>query len=182
MSKCYESDEIEEKVLTRLKEILEESGMIQVKFGYEILGNRGENHAGFTNDIFKGRKKLSEKKAKNIIQKYPQYRLEWILGKDDYKTEQEKSFAELKEIMSESKMKLLAFQTLAQLLGYYIYLTDNPTNDVGEMVEAVKRGYTIQYKGKEVGRIPIDRFNLLAQDILELTELRIKSFLREQEG
>ena len=50
-----------------------------------------------------------------------------------------------------------------------------------EIIKFNSRGYPIKQNGETVSYIPADKFNLLALDIQELAELRIRSYLREVE-
>ena len=167
------SEKKRDVIVKRLKEILEDSGLSQRQFGIQVL--KIDNNDSFTNDIFKGRKTLSKKKAMNIVNAYPWLRIEWILGEDDYKTENEYMFKDISEI----QLRGHAFITFAQLCGYQIYLSK--MEDIDNILDSVKRGYTIQKDNQIIGNIPLEKFNLLSLDIQELTEQRIKSFIRETE-
>lgn len=111
----------------------------------------------------------------NIVNAYPWLRIEWILGDDDYKTENEYMFKDISEI----KLRGHAFITLAQLCGYHIFLSK--MDDIDTILDSVKKGYTIQKDNKIIGSISLEKFNLLSLDIQELAEQRIKSFIREME-
>ena len=173
----YKSDEIKAKVVNRLHEVLEESGKTQRDFGKEVL--EIDNNDPFTNDIFKGRKKLSRQKAQLIINHYPHLRIPWLLGEDDYKTEAERV---LKADLAPTQMRGTLFSMFAELCGYHIYI-EKPTapNDIEEIINNIHRGYLIQYGSDIVGRISLEKFNLLSLDIQELVEQKIRSYIRESE-
>lgn len=175
----YKSDHIRDKVVKNLSEILEESGCCsQAEFGEKILGIK--DNPSFTNDIFKGRKKLSRKKALAIVNHFPWLRTQWILGEDDYKTEAEKNLSQFKTDYSSIKMRGYAFLMLAELCGFNIYIPK--TTDAESLVKSIHEGYLIQHGSDVVGHIPLEKLNLLSLDIQELTEQRIRSFLRESEA
>lgn len=160
-------------LLKKIHEILEESGMTQEEFGKIIF----ETEKGYTNEIMNGKKNFSPLKQKiainNILREFPYIRKEWLLGEDGYKTEEEKNFAQFFNVCSDLESRNEAFCVLARLCGYSF----QSPNYFGSMT----KDYPIFHEGKAIKRISRERFELLTLDILELTEQRIKSFLREGE-
>lgn len=158
-----------------LRMLLNENGMAQKELA-EKIGYTKE-HISY---IINGKRNLREDAAKAIVGLFPPTRFEWLMGYDGYKTETEKALSEFNDWNNEWKVRLNAVRMLAYLSGYEIDLfPDEKEHDIEIALKCVKDGYKIIKDGAIVGYCPIDRFNLLALDIQELAEQRIKSFLRE---
>lgn len=160
----------------RLRQLLSEQGVDQKDLAEEI--GYTKEHISY---IINGKRNLTEDAARAIVQMFPPTRFEWLMGYDGYKTETEKMLSEFNDFNNEWKTRLRAVRVLAYLSGYNIELFSDEENehDVQTVLRAIKNGYKIIKDGVVVGFCPLERFNLLALDIQELTEQRIKSYLRE---
>ena len=124
--------------------------------------------------------KLSKASAEAIAAFF-HVRFQWVLGYDDFKTEAECARAEL----GEAQAKIRSVRILAYLAGYDVVLFSdsqyNNNHSIEETLQAVKEGYKRlnAADGKVLASCPIERFNLICQDVLELTAQRIKSYIRE---
>lgn len=161
----------------RVKELIKAHNMTQEELAYKI---------GYTpthlSAVLNGRRSLTVEAAQSISELFPATRYQWIMCFDDFKTDNEKAIKKISDINSEWQSRLSAVRILAYLSGYDIELfkENNTDSDPIEYVlRSVKEGYKIIKDGVTIATIPIDRFNLLALDVQELTEQRIKSFLRE---
>ena len=111
--------------------------------------------------------KLSKASAEAIAEFF-HVRFQWVLGYDDFKTDSERVISEL----NIARSRIDAVKVLAYLAGYdFVPLSD----------QAVKEGYKIldTASGGLLAYCVPERFNLICQDILELTEQRIRSYIRE---
>ena len=158
----------------RLRQLLSERGVDQKELARKI---------GYTSEhlsyIVNGKRNLTEDAARSIVSLFPPTRFEWLMGFDDYQTAAEKEVSEFNEFRSEWGARIHAVQMLAYLSGYSIELFSEDEHNVETIIHSVKKGYKITKGGVVMGCCPIERFNLLALDIQELSEQRIKSFLRE---
>lgn len=167
--------EINKKGCERLKLLLKDNNMTQREFA--DLANYSEVHVC---GVVNGTRNITEDLARIAAEIFPPTRIQWILGLDDYRTEAEKRNEEFLGAVNESQSRVDAFTVLLRLAGYDVELAARDGTDlIISLIDGVRSGYTI-YKGDEVlGRCPLERYNMLAFDMQELAEQRIKSFLRE---
>ncbi len=159
----------------RLGKLLKKNGIDQNDFAATI--GYTEEHISY---IINGKRNLTESAAKRVVSLIPGTRIEWLMGYDKYETEFEKGFSEFAEWDNEWKNRLNSVRVLAYLAGYEINLfPENNGMDLDAVFSHIKSGYQISKDGKVLGHCPLEHFNLLALDIQELTEQRIKSYLRE---
>lgn len=116
------TDSINPKCGKRVKELLKESKKTQ-KWLADQLGIT-EVHLS---NIVRGEKRLTEKKALEIVELFPAYRFEWLMGIDDYPTDKEKNLSDRKNrraqdvLNSINKMQLYhcKVEALEKYLNYY---------------------------------------------------------------
>lgn len=84
------ASKINEKIGSRVKELLGDLGMTQQEFAAEF--NYTEQHISY---IVRGKRNLTVETAQAIAKKYPTVRFEWLLGYDDFKTEYERFAASI---------------------------------------------------------------------------------------
>ena len=164
----------------RLKQVLADQKMKQRELA-DILDCTKE-HISY---IVTGKRNLTEEHAKKIVTLFPHIRLEWLMGYDDFKTDNEKGINEFIQWGAENTSRRNAVKALALLSGYEIVDIWDYAGKTGRPIEELfdfqRQGMQIKQDGKLLANIPVDKFNLLALDIQELAELRIKSYLREVE-
>ena len=107
------------------------------------------------------------------------------MGIDDFRTEHEKGINEFVQWGTENASRRNAVKALALLSGYEIVdlwdYAGSSGKPIEELINFQRQGMQIKKDGEVLANIPADKFNLLALDIQELAELRIKSYLREVE-
>ena len=107
------------------------------------------------------------------------------MGIDDFESELEKGINEFAQWGKEEETRRKAVKALALLSGYEIIDLWDYAGGYGQPVEALlnfqRQGLQIKKDGEVLANIPAEKFNLLALDVQELAELRIKSYLREVE-
>ncbi len=165
----------------RLKQVLADQKMKQRELA-DILDCTKE-HISY---IVTGKRNLTEEHAKKIVTLFPHIRLEWLMAYDDFESELSKEAHAFGQWGKEEETRRKAVKALAFLSGYeiediYDFMQDKGSCPVEEIIKFNSRGYPIKQNGETVSYIPADKFNLLALDIQELAELRIKSYLREVE-
>lgn len=135
--------------------------------------------------IAQGKQAMSYSVAREIIKQFPTVRLEWLMGIDDFESELEKGINEFAQWGKEEETRRKAVKALALLSGYEIIDLWDYAGGYGQPVEALlnfqRQGLQIKKDGEVLANIPAEKFNLLALDVQELAELRIKSYLREVE-
>lgn len=168
--------EINPKSADRLKQLYQEHNITQ-----EWLSGESGISQNTLSRIANRKTALSHAVATEIIKVFPNERVEWLMGLDDYRTEKEKTFSLLSDWDNEWKRRLGAVRILAYLSGYEIDLfpTDQSSVSVEEALQSVKEGYKICKNEQVLATCSIERFNLLALDCQELVEQRIKSYVRE---
>ena len=105
-----------------LDELKHQRGISQTEFA-KRLNMAQQNVSKLKN----GKVVLSKEHAENITEAFPEYRAEWLLGLDDFKTREdnqdhleEYSREALGQAMSERRSLRLGFLHLARLSGYTV--------------------------------------------------------------
>ena len=80
----YKPGKIDMKKIERIKIMIKELGMNQTEFS-DSIHMSPENLSRIVN----GKHRFTDEAAEQIISNHKKYRLEWLLGYDDYKTEEE---------------------------------------------------------------------------------------------
>ena len=165
----------------RLKQLLSEQKMMQRELAEKI--NCTKEHISY---IVRGKRNLTEEIAEKIILLFPHVRFEWLMGFDDFESDFSKEVDAFGQWGKEEETRRKAVKALAFLSGYeiediYDFMQVKGNCPVEEIIKFNTRGYPIKQNGEVVSYIPAEKFNLLALDIQELAELRIKSYLREVE-
>lgn len=149
--------EINKEIGRRLKSYLKEKHITQNKLA-EILEYSDERYISL---IVNGKRSLTHKKADIIAKEYPPVRVEWLMCKDDYKTEEDLNAAIEKDYLERYKAEKLyegqifpAFvtgledlrgyglnlQASDDLLGQCVIITDKENKPIGSIsLEAYKR-------------------------------------------
>ena len=96
----------------RMKEIIRREGITQAQLA-EVLGV-GEVHLS---NVANGKRSLTDKRAEKIIALYPRYRLPWLLGYDDYMTEEDALRGPLKRIAQRMVGWKVAVEYTLQSMG-----------------------------------------------------------------
>lgn len=150
--------EMNKKIGSRLKSYLREKNLKQSELA-DILGyGSGERYISL---IVNGKRSLTQEKAEIIAKKIPPVRAEWLMCRDDYKTEEDRNAAIEKDYLERYKAEKLyegqifpafvtgledlrgyglTLQANDDLLGQCVIITDKENRPVGSIsVEAYKR-------------------------------------------
>lgn len=167
--------EIKPEPAERLKKLCEDERIKQKELSEKILLSPQT-----ISKIINKKSSLTEDNAKRIIDLYPQYRFEWLMGYDPYKTTAELNIAILSQAQQEGDKLLLGLQAFASLSGYEILipLSASGSRDVMEIVEAINHGYSITHAGKTVF-ISIDNMNRLQNEICDFVEFKLQKIVEE---
>lgn len=149
--------EINKEIGKRLGSYLKEQNIKQDDLASEV----GLSSGAYVSQIVTGRRNLTLQNAKNIAEKYPPVRWEWLLCIDNYKTKDEMNRARAEDFSEQRKAEKLyndqifpAFvtgledlrgyglnlQASDDLLGQCVIITDKENKPVGSIsLEAYKR-------------------------------------------
>ncbi len=109
----------------KINRILKETGLSQAALCRLLPGNNADGQVDrtFFNQVKNGKKRLTPELAQNIIDTVnkslppdQRYRLDWLLGKDEYKTQQDY----LQSISGQLKDQEIRFHSAEQALNFLI--------------------------------------------------------------
>lgn len=167
--------EINPKSAERLKELCKRFNTTQTAISEAACTTQNT-----LSKIAQGKQAMSYRVASDIASAFPGVRVEWLMGNDDYMTDEEEGICLASTIAVESFTRTKAVRSLLSLSGYEFGNTDSQSK-AAEMREYYLHGIPVKKDGVLVANIPAKKFLLIEQDIQELAELRIKSYLREVE-
>lgn len=168
----------------RLGELLSWHGIDQKDFA-EKIGYTKE-HISY---IINGHRNLTIDAAEKIVKIFPDIRIEWLMGYDDYRTQIDVDAAPLVHEMDVRKGSRGAMQILSKLAGYEI-TTENHSgerhyrvalNSDGCSLEQVDLVYIISKGGKEIARCDDSRYHALAKEVAEFAEFKMQKLCNELE-
>lgn len=136
-----------------------------------------------TSHVLNGSKNLTDSNAKGVIKKYPKYRLEWLTGKDDYPTEQDRYNAYLLRANEEEKKEITKIRNmetginaLGLLSGYEIELDCKGKQTVDGQYNPLDSDVYLIDKSTNVGAyLSYKNFERIANHISEIVGLILKN-------
>ncbi|MBQ9003836.1 MAG: helix-turn-helix transcriptional regulator [Eggerthellaceae bacterium] len=136
--------------------------------------------------MVRGLLNVSGPNAEAIAAAYPEIRIQWLMGYDDFKTDAELTafvLAGVESAKSGSEIPALggtaldaSMFLLSQLSGFKLSLWRNRmggTNDVEYVVEQIKRGCIVSRDGKSA-EIDIDRWSEISNEVCDLVEFLLQ--------
>lgn len=165
----------------RLRTLLLENNMDQ-KLLAEKIGYTKE-HISY---IINGRRNLTADAAELIVKLFPTIRFEWLMGYDNFKTEEDFKSEPIRKLLTTVCDKRIAFSALLYSLGYdkevldhsdYANLTisNAKIDNIIKMSSQIDRvEYCILKNGEEVGRCSAVEYELLLNEVFEFAEFKIK--------
>lgn len=114
----------------RVKKLIEWEGISQIDFASRIFQTQQN-----VSRIINLKTALTEETAQDIISAFPEkgYRIEWLLGYDDFPTESERIIAHIREELTELNSENIGFVELAKSRGYTV--TDSMISKDGKRIE-----------------------------------------------
>lgn len=169
----------------RLNTLVEDTGLTQVQFtgDVKVKGSAYKNpHRLMTQQalsrIINLKAPLTEQTAQKIIMKYPKYRIEWLLGFDDYMTTADLFAATLNQSREEGDTLHNAVVALAGLSGFTVEATEpQPDTSVFSIINAIKKGLTFKRDGKSVS-FSLAELNEFENEICDYVEMRLKRMMK----
>ena len=161
----------------RLQTIIKESGESNISFA-KRFGYSAEH----ISQIIIGKRRLTDAFVERIIAEYPKYRIEWLLGIDDYKTESERLLLPLAMEAVEHDTLFLSLSALSQLNDFTILRPRIPPNDasVEEIHSSIVNGFTVTKGGKSIS-LSFKEMDALEKLIADFVRLQL-DFLFKQKG
>jgi DNA-binding XRE family transcriptional regulator len=172
--------EVREIPCKRFNQILEETKVSQ-KWLSEHIFISVQTISGMKH----GSANVSSETARRIVQIFPQYSYEWLMGYTDYKNQSEKFGALISEGQNEADLLLRGLIAFAKLTGYKIGLKSpahgpNETSASAEnWVKMFRDGYTIQKDGQTVN-LSLEEMNLFENEVCDFVELKLKHLLKQK--
>ena len=117
--------------------------------------------------IVSGKCNLTKENAKLVVDLFGnKYRLEWLLGLDDYMTIADLNRSIIMQSYSTAELLAQGFQSFATLSGYTITPPNFSNNNAEMIVNEIKRGYKINKEDKTIS-ISLEDMNKLQNDICD---------------
>lgn len=167
----------------RVKTLIErEKHLHDPKFSQVKLADKIHMTQQNISRIVQMKQPLTEETARLIIEAFPDYRIEWLLGYDNDMTENEKYLNKLDKAKSRSELLHDAIHSFLQLSGFDIKDTYHFSlhGDVDEN-EAYNRimdaGYIISRDGKSVS-MSLEDFTNFAKEINDYVAFRLNHIMK----
>lgn len=171
-----------------LDELKHQRGISQTAFA-KRLNMAQQNVSKLKN----GKVVLSKEHAENITEAFPEYRAEWLLGLDDFKTREdyqdhleEYSREALGQAMSERRSLRLGFLHLARLSGYTVIegrsaLSNNVRSGIPaeDDHETIKNSWYVR-QSNEWARLSRDEMSRLQNEIADFVDFKLGRLLKER--
>lgn len=165
--------EINPKRAERLKELIKAEGITQTQFA----GSVGMSQQNISRIITK-KHALTEETARTIIDHYPKYPLEWLLGYEDYMTVADKLVAELSQAQEESDFMTFALIGLARLSGFTVDPAEQQSdNSPQSVINAIKKSVTFSRDGRSVS-LSLAELNDFENELCDYVEMRLKHMIK----
>lgn len=121
---------------------------------------------------------LTEETARHIIEQYPKYRIEWLLGYDDYMTTADYLLAVTAQCQAEEQVMNTAFFGLARLSGFSMELNRKYyDNSLEGLFQTIKSAVTFSRDGKSV-TLSLADINEIENELCDIVEARLKRMLK----
>ena len=163
----------------RLKKLIEESGLTQTAFS-----NKVHYSQQLISHIINKKVALTEGTAKDILSYYPKYRFNWLMGYDDYMTEDDLLNGEIGRLKSRNDLMHNGIYSFLQLIGcnleetFNFSLQDCKEASAEEITNRITNaGYIINYDGKSIS-MSLDEFNSFTREISDYIAFRLQHMMK----
>ena len=156
----------------RVKYIYDDQGLTQAQFA-ERIGMSQQNVSKIVNMKIP----LTDTIAQVIINEFPQYRLAWLWGVDNFPTEPDRIRAFFKTLQDEGHQMTNCIITLARLKRFDVQDPNNSKNQtIEDFFKSFETAITFTRDGKTV-TLSLAELNDLENDILDYFEMRLSRLL-----
>lgn len=160
----------------RLKALIEAEGITQTEFAESLYRSQQS-----ISRIITGKNALTEETAKEIIEKFPRYRLEWLLGYDPYMTQLDLNVATLEKGMEETDILHSGVNVFLHLSGYSISPAYENDGTLEGTVKAITSGYVISRDGQSI-TLDLLQFNQFANKISDYVDFELQHMIRSSKS
>lgn len=124
---------------------------------------------------------LYEETAQEIVKQYPEYRIEWLMGYDDYMTMADYLLAVTAQCQAEKQVMNTAFFGLARLCGFSMELNRKyyDGNSLEGLFQTIKSAVTFSRDGMSV-TLSLEDINEIENELCDIVEARLKRMLKKQ--
>lgn len=160
----------------RLKELLKEQNMSQLKLSKTIFYSQQT-----ISKVIQGTARLTEAMASRIIEIFPNYYKEWLLGYDYPKNQYELNKQNLYRSIQEGNLLFVALQALAEVNGFSLKFKNNcsdETADIEDIVSKYTSGFILMKEEKSYS-ISIEEMNVLENKISEYAEFLLNKYIEK---
>ena len=161
------------KRVSRIKKILEEQNLTQKDLA-DALDMEPQNFSRF---MVSG--KVSEKTCRKIVALYPEYRLSWLLGIDDYMTESDHFDGLMQRLDREHDDNIVVARHLSKLrhIDFQLYSSGMVQDETGRYLDC----FLVRKNGKQA-YITYNDLTDLIFDLAALTESRITRLIEKNQN
>ena len=158
----------------RVKILINREGITQNDFAVRI-GQTQQN----ISRILNLKTALTEETARIIVEKFPEYRIEWLLGYDDSMTNRDVLSSAINQMNEESSLMDTGFFSYLKLYDFEVSnAAFEKTGDlIADKIREVHSGVTITRDGKSV-TLPLVELRQFQNEIGEYIELRLKHMMK----
>lgn len=142
----------------RLKQIIREKGISQQALSKTIHISQQAISA-----MVNERANLTETTAKAVIKLYPEYRYEWLMGYDDFKTRDDMYLSKFSERFKAVSNQMDFMNCVFRLNGYIIKYIENDPNVPN--IEFEKDYYAIFDGSNMIAKLSIEEFQNLNEEL-----------------
>lgn len=158
----------------RVKQLCEEQGINQTELSQRIYISQQK-----ISEMINGKANVTETTARAIIKAFPQYRFEWLMGYDDFKTLIELNLANYQRVKHEGELLDIAFFYFAKLNGYTVeHPNFSSAHSVEEAIGFVQHGYKIKKEGQS-RQLSLDELRDLENDICDYIGYRLDRYMEK---
>ncbi len=158
----------------RIKTIYQELNLSQGE-----LAERVNMKQSAISEMVNGKRTVTETTARAIVEEFPQYRFEWLMGYDDYKTLKDLNLAIYQQAQHEGNLLDIGFFYFAKLNGYAVEHPDfSKAHYVDEALDLINHGYRIT-KGDQSRQLSINELRDLEIDICDYIGYRLDRYMEK---
>lgn len=160
----------------RVKQLCEEQGINQIELSQRIYISQQK-----ISEMINGKANVTETTARAIVQAFPQYRFEWLMGYDDYKNTAEKNNAIIRQAQHEGTLLEAGLRFISSLSGFEIsgpFERIPQLVPVEELLTQFNEGFIVTKEGESC-RLTIDEMVQLENDVCDYVEYRLTRWMKK---
>lgn len=152
--------ELSKKRGRRIKSLLKDHNMRQIDLASAIVWSPEHLSA-----VLNGRRTLTTEMAVSIAALFPPVRYQWLMGEDDFRTEEDRFSHILDKMEDSAKTFHSLFKGIASNFNYEIKLLDPKMLDENHIAAITDPCYAIVDRGKVIACISFDEYSRLRNEI-----------------